>query len=276
MTWSVKNSELLLVSVEGGSSNLNCFALGLFLLANVHAVGEPPRVTAFVLGVTLVLLDHALVDATHEVHDLTGNGGLARINVANENQGAGLASLVDLDDLFLVDLDVDVLDVLGLDLHFLLGHALLVAFLVTLFLGGVHLILVLVLFILGLAVAAEVGILVGVLVFLLLVVLLLIFLGSGRLAVALLSLESRLFLILETEGLIVEPNEDIGRIHRVLWVVLEDKDHLFLRGRAGWVRKELLWLTLGGQQLLGLLLLLLDLLLGWLLLLLLAFAASEG
>lgn len=74
MAGGIKDSELLLFSVEGSTANFDSLALSLLLLTNIHAVSEPPRVTTLVLGVFLVLFDHALVHAARQVHHLTTDG----------------------------------------------------------------------------------------------------------------------------------------------------------------------------------------------------------
>lgn len=137
MTGRVEHSELLLWRVEGGSADLDSLAFGLLLFADIHAVSQPPRITAFVLGISLVLFDGALVDAAHQVHDLARNGGLARVDVANEDQGARLTSLIDLGDCILIDLHCNISDIARLLSDFLLLYVLFVLLLFLAFFVGV-------------------------------------------------------------------------------------------------------------------------------------------
>jgi len=112
---SVKNCELFSVSSEGCAAYFDSFAFSFLLFSNIHAIGYPPGVTALFLGLLFILGDCALVNATHKNHDLATDGRLAGIDVAYENQTAGMFVGVNFDDIFLVNLYDDVLD----DLSFL-------------------------------------------------------------------------------------------------------------------------------------------------------------
>lgn len=165
---------------------------------------------------------------------MTGDGGLASVDVANEDQGAGLTGLINLSDEFLVDLDSDVFDNLNFDLR-LLGDTFSVALLlfalsVVVDLAGGGLLALLAALGGG---HAEGRLLIGQVFLLVLFILLIIstILGSGGGAgavVLLVLLLLELLLLLGADCLRVEPVDDLGRVHRVLGVILEHKDHLLL------------------------------------------------
>lgn len=59
--------------------------LRTLLVVRVHDVGEEPALSVADLGLALVLLDGTLVDETRGVHDVAADGGLAGIDVADED-----------------------------------------------------------------------------------------------------------------------------------------------------------------------------------------------
>lgn len=95
--WSINNGECLVIRVKASPSNVNGLSLLHLFLIIIHDVGEPPRVTTLLLGLFLELLDSSLVDEAHLVDDLTTNGGLASVNVTNEDQRCWLLGQVDID-----------------------------------------------------------------------------------------------------------------------------------------------------------------------------------
>mmetsp|Transcript_20823 Transcript_20823/g.25483 ORF Transcript_20823/g.25483 Transcript_20823/m.25483 type:complete len:202 (+) Transcript_20823:1674-2279(+) len=109
MAWGVENCVHFFGSVDDGSAHLDGLTLGLFLVRAIHDIGEPPGVTTLVLGLLLELLNRALVNDTHGVNEVTADGGLASIDVTNENETRWGAGLIDRHAALIRD-DYDVLD----------------------------------------------------------------------------------------------------------------------------------------------------------------------
>jgi hypothetical protein len=86
MAWSVEESIFLILGIELCSSDLNSLTLGFFVIAHIHDVSEPPRISTLGFGFFLELLDSSLIDDSHFVHDLTTDGGLTSINVTDEDE----------------------------------------------------------------------------------------------------------------------------------------------------------------------------------------------
>lgn len=174
--------------------------------------------------------------------------------MTNEDEGSGLAGLIDSGDGVLVDLDVDIFDVLSLDGGLLLGNCLFVLF-SDLLLGdggglGLGLALGLLLLLAGLEAEGGIFVVVVLLVIIVLIIIISLLGGVGRLHVGLLLGELLLLLKLHALRLTIEPVEDVDRVHRVLRVIMEDEDHLLLVGLT-LVHEELRGLALRGQRLHG-------------------------
>lgn len=84
VTRSVEYSALLGLCVEEGATHFNGFTLGLLFVRVVHHVSEPPRVTAQLLGLYLVLFNRLLINDTHLQHKVTANSGFSSINMPDE------------------------------------------------------------------------------------------------------------------------------------------------------------------------------------------------
>jgi len=111
MSRRVKDGVPLGFGVELRPADLDGLALRLLFLGVVHDVGEPPGVPALLLGLLLELLDGPAVDHAHVVHDGAADGGLARVDVADEHERGGFARGVHLHEVAVL-LDLDVLDLL--------------------------------------------------------------------------------------------------------------------------------------------------------------------
>mmetsp|Transcript_17178 Transcript_17178/g.51446 ORF Transcript_17178/g.51446 Transcript_17178/m.51446 type:complete len:207 (-) Transcript_17178:607-1227(-) len=85
MTRSVQDGVSAVRGLEVGAADLDGLALRLLLLAGVHDVGEEPAFSVLVLGLLLVLLDGALIDAATQVQDLAARRRLPGVDVADED-----------------------------------------------------------------------------------------------------------------------------------------------------------------------------------------------
>lgn len=116
MTRRVKDSYLLVSSVEVGTTNFNSLTLSFFFLTTVHNISEPPRVTILIFSLLTVLGNFTLVNHTHLEHDLTRDSRFSSINVTNEYESARLFSHIDRNERALIDLDIFLLDHSGRNL----------------------------------------------------------------------------------------------------------------------------------------------------------------
>lgn len=73
VAWSIKDCHSLLFSIKVCSSNFNSLALSSLLLALIHSVGQPPRLSVLFLGLFLELSDGTLIHNTHSKHDVSAN-----------------------------------------------------------------------------------------------------------------------------------------------------------------------------------------------------------
>ena len=65
MARCIENCVLFSWRVNDGPSDLNGLTFGFLFVRAVHDIGEPPGVTALILGLLLELLNGALVDYAH-------------------------------------------------------------------------------------------------------------------------------------------------------------------------------------------------------------------
>ena len=103
VAWSIKNSVLLLLGVELSTTDFNSLTLGFLVITDIHYVSEPPRVTTLLLGLLLVLLNSSLVYHSVKEHKVAANGGLACVDVTDEDHGAGLSLRIHLLKVSFVD-----------------------------------------------------------------------------------------------------------------------------------------------------------------------------
>jgi hypothetical protein len=108
----IKHCILLRGRVKESTAHLDRLALGLFFLRVVHYIGEPPGVATLLFGLHLVVFDGALVYDAHLQHDVTTDGGLACINMPDEDDAAGLFGLVDFGNFVYIGLDFNFFDCL--------------------------------------------------------------------------------------------------------------------------------------------------------------------
>lgn len=98
MARGIENCVLFSWRVNDRPTDLYGLSFGFLFIRAVHDVGQPPGVTALVLGFLLELFDGALVDYAHRVDQVTANGRLSGVDVTDEDETSGLASLVNIAD----------------------------------------------------------------------------------------------------------------------------------------------------------------------------------
>ena len=73
MTRGIENCVLFSWRINDGPSDLNGLTFGFLFIGAVHDIGEPPGVTALVLGLLLELINGTLIDDAHGVDQVTAN-----------------------------------------------------------------------------------------------------------------------------------------------------------------------------------------------------------
>ena len=111
MAWSIKDGELLGLSIDAGSSHFDSFTLCLLFVGTIHDVGKPPRISTLILRFFFKFLDCPLVDHSHRVNQIAANCGLSSIDMTDEHKTGRLKRFINIHDI-LVRNNIDILDLL--------------------------------------------------------------------------------------------------------------------------------------------------------------------
>mmetsp|Transcript_6752 Transcript_6752/g.23574 ORF Transcript_6752/g.23574 Transcript_6752/m.23574 type:complete len:212 (-) Transcript_6752:84-719(-) len=91
----VQHGVTLLLRLEVGAADLDRLSLGTLLLVGVHDVSHVPALAVLLLSLALVFLDRAVIHGARGEEDLATDGGLASIDVADEDKVEVLPVIVE-------------------------------------------------------------------------------------------------------------------------------------------------------------------------------------